>query len=97
MNSEAVLAMFAMIARGPDLSGAVCADPSTRGLFDRAAESWAAEVRQAAVGVCARCPAQAACRAWVEGLSPSRRPRGVVGGLFIAGRSGWSAKNSGAQ
>ena len=53
-------------------------------LFDRATAST--EAREMALQACARCPALAACRAWVEGLHRSHRRDGVVGGLVIRTR-----------
>lgn len=33
-----------------------------------------------ALGLCQHCPALDDCRRWIEGLRPSQRPAGVVGG-----------------
>jgi hypothetical protein len=77
-----------MIAHTPNLAGAVCVDPATRNLFDAAAGVCTTAVLQEAAWACGRCPALTACRLWVEGLPPARRPRGVVGGLVIASRTG---------
>jgi hypothetical protein len=88
-------ALFAMIAAySPELPGAVCVDPAAREIFDRVDTRATAAVAEAA-WVCSRCPALTACRAWVEGLPPARRPRGVVGGLVIASRTGRDTINYG--
>ena len=88
VNPEMASALFAMIAAySPELPGAVCVDPAAREIFDRVDTRATAAVAEAA-WVCSRCPALTACRAWVEGLPPARRPRGVVGGLVIASRTG---------
>jgi hypothetical protein len=88
VNPEVVSALFGMISRAPNLAGAACADPATRELFDEAAGVCSTEVVQEAAWACGRCPALATCRLWVEGLPPRQRPRGVVGGLVIASRTG---------
>jgi hypothetical protein len=91
VNAEALSSLLAMAARGPDLSGAVCADPVVREVFDRAADARIAGAVAEAAWACGRCPALAACRAWVEALPHSQRPRGVVGGLVVTDRPKSSA------
>lgn len=92
MNSEAVASVFAMLADySPDLPGAVCVDPAAREVFDQAADARITGAVAEAAWACSRCPALAACREWVRGLPPSRRPRGVVGGLVITDRTRRSA------
>lgn len=92
MNSEAVASVFAMLADySPDLPGAVCVDPAAREVFDQAADVRIAGAVAEAAWACSRCPALPECRAWVQGLPPSRRPRGVVGGLVITDRTGRAA------
>lgn len=66
----------------PRLSGARCVGLSE--LFDPppiGTELGAqAEHTAAAVAICTACPALMACRAWLDGLTPSARPAGVVAG-----------------
>ncbi|UUO01695.1 WhiB family transcriptional regulator [Mycolicibacterium novocastrense] len=64
------------MASVPHLPGAAC-----RGkweIFD--AEDPADPRAEQALGLCARCPALAACTAWIDGLPPTLRPAGVVAG-----------------
>lgn len=89
MNAEALASVFFMIAAySPELPGAVCVDAGAREVFDRATDTRISGAVDEAAWACARCPALAACRAWVQGLPPGQRPRGVVGGLVIAERTG---------
>jgi len=89
VNREALSSLFAVIANyAPELPGAVCTDPAARDVFDRVTDTRITGPVAEAVWVCSRCPVQQACQAWVEGLAPSQRPRGVVGGLVIASVTG---------
>lgn len=97
MTSEAAAALLAMLASSPDLAGAVCTDPGVREVFDAAAESTAVEVSEDALWACGRCPALQACRTWVLGLPPSRRPLGVVGGLIVNDGGRLAASRRGAR
>jgi WhiB family transcriptional regulator, redox-sensing transcriptional regulator len=39
--------------------------------------------RRAALRLCAVCPALDPCRVWLDGLRPTRRPRGVIAGQVV--------------
>ena len=66
----------------PALPGARCRGKPH--LFDEAAPDEALEVvdqrHRQALALCQRCPSLDHCKAWFEGLRPSQRPAGVVGG-----------------
>jgi hypothetical protein len=57
-------------------------------LFDstrvRAGRHVLEQARAEALGICAQCPALAACGEWLESLPRRRRPKGVVAGRLIA-------------
>ena len=79
--------VFAALAAAPDLPGAAC-----RGLapgFDAARpDETVAEVAHrhlAALAICAKCPALAACSSWLETLPVRERPVGVVAGRITQG------------
>jgi WhiB family transcriptional regulator, redox-sensing transcriptional regulator len=77
--------LFAELAGAPRLPGARC-----RGrweLFDYAgypphgvAPHDIDYARQAALNVCASCPALQSCRDWIQTLPPELRPLGVIAG-----------------
>lgn len=77
--------LLAALAAAPDLKGAMCVgkwklfDPACRG----EGTEKAAERHAVALELCARCPALARCREYVDSLKPSQRPRGVVAGRVI--------------
>ena len=82
--------MNALIAGIPDLPGARCAGLAD--LFEAtidehgnaASRAQREHARAAALRLCHACPALAPCRTWLDGLRPTRRPRGVVAGQVIA-------------
>lgn len=59
-------------------------DPGMPGEDEKAVQDRHAQ----ALGLCGRCPALAACTAWLDTLPTRRRPRGVVAGQLIAHRGG---------
>lgn len=74
------------LAQLPQLPGASCRGlewlydqtvPTGRGL-----NTDQHEARKQAAAVCARCPALAECRQWVDQLPRAQRPRGVVAGAL---------------
>lgn len=70
------------LAGAPSLQGARCRGRAH--LFDEAApnekpETVAARHAQA-LGICSRCPSLNPCETWFLGLTPSKRPLGVVAG-----------------
>jgi WhiB family redox-sensing transcriptional regulator len=85
--------MAALIGAIPDLQGARCVNHVE--LFDNAIarrrdaagklapKSEVDAARSAALRVCESCPALARCEAWLEGVRPYRRPRGVVAGQVV--------------
>lgn len=72
--------LLAVLAATPNLPGAVCAEPSTRVIFDECAEHPDQYAVRAAIRVCAECPALHDCSAWVADLPAAERPRGVTAG-----------------
>nr|WP_233209245.1 hypothetical protein [Mycobacterium sp. ENV421] len=82
--------MAALLADIPDLPGARCAGLAD--LFEAtvdehgkaAPRSEREDARTAALRLCNACPSLAPCRAWLDGLRPTQRPRGVVAGQVIA-------------
>jgi hypothetical protein len=82
--------MSALIADIPALPGARCAgltDLLEATIAENGKPASRAEVeiaRTAALRLCNECPALAPCRAWLDGLRPTHRPRGVVAGHVIA-------------
>lgn len=82
--------MSALLADIPDLHGARCAGLAD--LFEATVDEHGKadtrtereHARIAALRLCNGCPALAPCRAWLDGLRPTRRPRGVVAGQVIA-------------
>ena len=75
--------LLAELAAGPNLHGAACARPSTRELFD----SGAPEAVDAALAVCATCPALRPCQRWALSLRPKQRPGPMVGGMIVTQRT----------
>jgi WhiB family transcriptional regulator, redox-sensing transcriptional regulator len=85
--------MAALVASLPDLDGAACAGEYA--LFDSTIPGWGEvtgkparrheldNARAAALRLCAACPALDDCRVWLDGLRPSRRPRGVIAGQVV--------------
>lgn len=76
------------IGVAPALPGARCR--GRHHLFDARGpdeppETAAARHRQA-IGLCCLCPSLADCTAWVDGLTPSKRPVGVVAGQITQPR-----------
>lgn len=67
------------LAAVPSMPGAKCA--GRWGLFDVTDPDD--ERAQAAVNLCASCPALAKCREWFDGLPAARRPIGVIAGRII--------------
>ncbi|APE15700.1 hypothetical protein BOH72_11195 [Mycobacterium sp. WY10] len=82
--------MSALLAGIPDLPGARCAGLAD--LFEATVDEHGKadtrtereHARIAALRLCNGCPALTPCRAWLDSLSPMRRPRGVVAGQVIA-------------
>lgn len=89
-------AVTALIRGVPDLPGARCrgqaelfeaaigrriSEPSREAQAKRRTE--VENARAVALGLCHSCPSLVACRAWVDGMRPTRRPPGVVGGRVI--------------
>jgi len=64
------------------LPGALCRHKAST--FDEARVDESPDVVEArhaqARGLCQRCPALAACTAWIESLPARRRPTGIVAG-----------------
>ncbi|OPX05957.1 hypothetical protein [Mycobacterium sp. AT1] len=83
--------MAALAAEIPALPGAAC--KAHCDLYERTiSEHHAAgrltkteldDARREALRLCAGCEAQMQCRAWLDALPKSRRPRGVVAGVVI--------------
>lgn len=73
----------------PVLPGAKCRgrphlfDPPRKG---ERSENVALRHAQAAM-LCRSCPSLTACRDWLDSLTPSRRPTGVVAGQIVEPRS----------
>lgn len=80
VNAEGLSSLLAVAVRSPDLSGAACADPGVRGVFDRAVESRAARVLRGGGRGVWSLP----CHGGVSGLGG-----GVAGGGASAGCGGW--------
>lgn len=79
MNFERLLSSLAGV---PVLRGARCR--GKHHLFDPQGEDEPDETADArhlqALGLCAACPAIAACETWFESLPPRDRPLGVIAG-----------------
>ena len=79
-------ALAAALAAVPRLHGAECG--GRHELFDVAAggpthaDEDVEYARQAAIRLCATCPALQRCRAWFTSLPPNQRPPGITAGLF---------------
>ena len=79
-----VAELMADLAAAPRFPGARCRDQWR--LFDTAAAGRSlprvqvAQAQARAIALCRGCPALQACAAWVDGLEPWQRPRGVVAG-----------------
>jgi hypothetical protein len=88
MNWESISALLAGV---PDLPGARCrgradlfeATVGVRPVDGRPTRAELENARTAALCLCATCPALDACRAWLDGLGPARRPRGVIAGQVV--------------
>lgn len=96
--------MSALLGGVPDLSGARCRgrhelfDSTIAGQQSRPADEFTPSSRNeldnacnAALRLCAMCPALDPCRAWLDRQRPTRRPRGVIAGQLITA-SGLQAK-----
>ncbi|BBY67560.1 hypothetical protein [Mycolicibacterium helvum] len=83
--------MAALIAGIPDLPGARCkgkadlfeATVGVRPVDGRPSRDELENARSEALRLCETCPALDACEAWLDGLRPTRRPRGVVAGRVV--------------
>jgi len=77
--------LISALAGSPKLRGARCR--GHHALFDpqegNEPDDIAAARHRQAIAVCTRCPALAACTAWVESLPADRRPSGVVAGKLL--------------
>ncbi|MED5814483.1 hypothetical protein VST63_19170 [Mycolicibacterium sp. 050232] len=69
-------------AHQPRLDGAACrANPQ---LMDADVKGTALPTAIArAQAICHTCPALAPCKAWLDGLTPSLRPYGMVAGVLV--------------
>ncbi|BBY10997.1 hypothetical protein [Mycobacterium marseillense] len=91
--------MATLLADLPNLRGARCVNRAD--LFERTIDEYRVDgrpsaeeldaARAAALRLCRACPAVQLCRRWLDGLSPARRPRGVVAGLVV-GSTGLPSK-----
>ncbi len=80
VHPAAAVELLSALAATPDLPGAACV--REREVFDACLERGAGyRLYPLAIRVCAKCPALAACRAWVSTLPPGKRPYGVTAGL----------------
>jgi hypothetical protein len=83
-----VQALFDAVGLAPDLAGARCRGCSA--LFDEPApgesDDIAAMRHLQALGLCEQCPALTRCEDWLDTLTPSRRPEGVIAGQVIRTR-----------
>ena len=74
--------LFAALIGAPALPGARCR--GRHHLFDEPSADEPADVaaqrHKQALGLCRDCPALASCEQWFDGLTPSKRPPGVVAG-----------------
>lgn len=80
--------MAALIAGIPDLAGASCKGEAhlfetTIGAHGGPTKDELQAARTTALRLCASCPALDPCRAWLDGLRPTRRPQGVVAGRIV--------------
>ncbi|MFL0276992.1 WhiB family transcriptional regulator [Mycobacterium sp. SMC-19] len=79
-DADATITVLGAILSGvPRLTGAACRNHTT--VFF-AAENELRDGIEAAIRICARCPALAECRTWVEAQPSRRRPTGVTAGLL---------------
>lgn len=89
MSSWESISVF--LAGVPDLPGARCkgradlfeATVGVRPIDGRPTRDELERARSEALRVCAACPALDPCRVWLDGLRPTRRPRGVVAGRVV--------------
>lgn len=85
MSAGELLASLA--SARPDLSGASCAVPGTRELFDAVLERGTSRTAAVlATQICARCPVLEDCGQWVGSLPAGERPIGVVAGARFGSR-----------
>ncbi|KWX19724.1 hypothetical protein AFM11_34340 [Mycolicibacterium wolinskyi] len=81
--------MAELLAGIPNLPGACCKgrsdlfEATIAGRDGPASKTELENSRAAALRLCAACPALAPCRAWLNGLRPTRRPLGVVAGEVV--------------
>uniref|UniRef100_A1UIX4 4Fe-4S Wbl-type domain-containing protein n=1 Tax=Mycobacterium sp. (strain KMS) TaxID=189918 RepID=A1UIX4_MYCSK len=68
----------AILRRAPKLEGAKCAGRAE--LFE--GDGPDGERTRTAIALCRQCPALTACASWADGLSPVRRPRGVLAASY---------------
>jgi hypothetical protein len=72
----------------PSLPGARCRGRSH--LFDPPEHhehpETVAQRHAQAISLCSACPARRPCREWLDGLTPSKRPLGVVAGRIVRQR-----------
>jgi hypothetical protein len=92
--------LFDAVGLSPALPGARCR--GRHHLFDppsaNADPDDAAYAEQAALRLCAGCPALASCSRWFESLPKQQRPPGVVAGrVNLAPRPGRSKATGGAN
>lgn len=79
----------ALLTGIPDLDGARCKgeadlfEATVGGRSGRHVNADREHARASALRLCAECPALLACRQWLAGERPTRRPRGVVAGQII--------------
>ena len=87
--SEMWAGILDALGAAPELPGARCIGKWQ--LFDAtvepggpgsAAAAELAEHREAALRLCAQCPALRPCREWYDSLKPRHRPQGVTAGLL---------------
>ena len=79
--------LASLAAACPPLPGASCrgrAELFDRTVWERGRQKDTHQARAEALAVCHACPAQTACRAWLDSLPPDQRPIGVVAGQIVA-------------
>jgi hypothetical protein len=79
--NAALSGLMAALSGAPRLDGALCKGRSQLFDLDAIADDQAAIQR--AIGICHRCPALRACKAWSDTMTPAQRPTGVLAGVLV--------------